>query len=242
MEDSLNVKQIWDLLKKNKWIIFISMCICALLMSGYLYFFSTPIYQSETQVLINQSVPQNTIVQSQDVQANLQLINTYTSIIMSPRILEQVSNNMDDAYSTKELEQMIKVNSTSDSQVIKINVESANASDAVKIANETVTIFSKDVPKIMKIDNIYVLSEASLDADAAPVKPHTSLLIAVATLLGMILGVVIMFIRNLFDRSIKTADDIEQILGLPVLSIINEIKDDDLLEKKSGRRRKKRKG
>ncbi|MBA3926321.1 YveK family protein [Listeria rustica] len=242
MEDSLNVKQIWDLLKKNKWIIFISMCVCALLMSCYLYFFSTPIYQSETQVLINQSVPQNTIVQSQDVQANLQLINTYTSIIMSPRILAQVSENMDDVYSTKELEQMIQVNSTSDSQVIKINVESANARDAVKIANETVRIFSKDVPKIMKIDNIYTLSEANLDDDAAPVKPHKALLIAVATLLGMILGIAIMFLRDLFDRSIKTAEDVEKTLGLPVLSMINEMKDEDLFEKAPRARRKKRKG
>ncbi|MBC2159653.1 capsular biosynthesis protein [Listeria booriae] len=241
MEDSLNIKQIWDLLKKNKWVIAISMCLCAVLMSGYLYFFSTPIYQSETQVLINQSVPQNTIVQSQDVQANLQLINTYTSIITSPRILLQVSDKMNDTYSVKELEQMITVNSTSDSQVIKINVESSNASDAVKIANETVRVFSKDIPKIMKIDNIYVLSEASLDADAAPVKPHKGLMIAVATLLGFILGIVIMFVRDLFDRSIKTAEDVEETLGLPVLAMISEIKDEDL-ERESGRRRKKRKG
>lgn len=219
-----------------------STCVCALLMSGYLYFFSTPIYQSETQVLINQSVPQNTIVQSQDVEANLQLINTYTSIIMSPRILAQVSEKMDDAYTTKELEEMIKVNSTSDSQVIKINVESADAADAVKIANETVSILSKDVPKIMKIDNIYTLSEATMDADAVPVKPHKTLMITVAILSGLILGVVITFLRDLFDRSIKTAEDVEETLGLPVLSMISEIKDGDLVEKVLGRKRKNRKG
>lgn len=242
MEESLNMQQIWNLLKKNKWIILISMCACALLMSVYLYFFSTPIYESETQVLINQSVPENTVVQTQDVQANLQLINTYASIITSPRILSQVSDKMDEAYSTKELEQMIKVNSTSDSQVVKINVESSNALDAVRIANKTVSIFSKDIPKIMKINNIYILSEASLDADEAPIKPHKALLIAVATLLGMILGIIIMFIRNLFDRSIKTASDVEQTLGLPVLSIINEIKDEDLTEKKRGKKRKNSKG
>ncbi|WP_430535408.1 Wzz/FepE/Etk N-terminal domain-containing protein [Listeria rocourtiae] len=242
MEDSLNIKQIWDLLKKNKWIIFISMCVSALLMSGYLYFFSTPIYQSETQILINQSVPQNTVVQSQEVQANLQLINTYTSIITSPRILRQVSDNMDDAYTTKELEKMIKVNSTSDSQVVKINVESSNAADAVQISNETVRIFRKEIPKIMKINNIYTLSEAVLEADTQPIKPHTALLIIVASLLGLVFGIVIAFIRNLFDRSIKTAEDVEQTLGLPVLSMINEIKDEDVLEHKAGKRRKNRKG
>ncbi|MBC2161704.1 YveK family protein [Listeria booriae] len=241
MEESLNVKQIWDLLKKNKWVIALSMFVCALLMSGYLFIFATPIYQSETQVLINQSVPQNTIVQSQDVQANLQLVNTYASIITSPRILSQVSSKMDGTYSTKELEQMITINSTSDSQVIKIDVESANATDAVKIANATVDIFSKDISKIMKIDNIYVLSEATLDANAAPIKPHKALLMVVSILLGLLLGIVIMFIRDLFDRSIKTADDVEKTLGLPVLALISEIKDEDLVDSRAKRTKSNRK-
>ncbi|WP_258404566.1 YveK family protein, partial [Listeria fleischmannii] len=88
-EETMNVKRLWGLLKKNKWLIFMSTCVCVLLMSVYLYAFSVPTYQSETEVLINQSVPENTVVQSQDVQANLQLVNTYTSIITSPEFYQQ---------------------------------------------------------------------------------------------------------------------------------------------------------
>lgn len=239
MEETMNVKRLWGLLKKNKWLIFMSTCVCILLMSVYLYAFSVPTYQSETEVLINQSVPENTVVQSQDVQANLQLVNTYTSIITSPRILSAVSALLDDKYSIKELSNMINVSNASDSQVIRIQVESKNPKDAVKIANETVRVFKKEIPKIMKIDNISVLSPAFYDSAMSPVKPHESLMLVVSGLFGLVIGIIIMFVRDLFDRSIKSKEDVEAILNLPVLSMISEIKEADIQKVKNKRRKRK---
>ncbi|EIA21620.1 YveK family protein [Listeria fleischmannii] len=239
MEETMNVKRLWGLLKKNKWLIFMSTCVCILLMSVYLYAFSVPTYQSETEVLINQSVPENTVVQSQDVQANLQLVNTYTSIITSPRILSAVSAILDDKYSIKELSNMINVSNASDSQVIRIQVESKNPKDAVKIANETVRVFKKEIPKIMKIDNISVLSPAFYDSAMSPVKPHQSLMLVISGLFGLVIGIIIMFVRDLFDRSIKSKEDVEAILNLPVLSMISEIKEADIQKFKNKRRKRK---
>lgn len=216
-----------------------STCVCVLLMSVYLYAFSVPTYQSETEVLINQSVPENTVVQSQDVQANLQLVNTYTSIITSPRILSAVSAILDDKYSIKELSNMINVSNASDSQVIRIQVQSKNPNDAVKIANETVRVFKKEIPKIMKIDNISVLSPAFYDSAMSPVKPHQSLMLVVSGLFGLVIGIIIMFVRDLFDRSIKSKEDVEAILNLPVLSMISEIKEADIQKFKNKRRKRK---
>lgn len=216
-----------------------STCVCILLMSVYLYAFSVPTYQSETEVLINQSVPENTVVQSQDVQANLQLVNTYTSIITSPRILSAVSAILDDKYSIKELSNMINVSNASDSQVIRIQVESKNPKDAVKIANETVCVFKKEIPKIMKIDNISVLSPAFYDSAMSPVKPHQSLMLVISGLFGLVIGIIIMFVRDLFDRSIKSKEDVEAILNLPVLSMISEIKEADIQKFKNKRRKRK---
>ncbi len=242
MEDTLSLKQLWDLLKKNKWQIFISTCICTLLMTGYLYFLAIPVYKSETEILINQAVPENSLVESKDVQANLQLVNTYASIITSPRILSEVSKKMDGEYSEKELEKMITVNSTAESQVIQINVEGEDAKDNVKIANATVKIVNKEIPEIMNIDNTYILSPAVYDSDAPPIKPHKSLLIAISAAVGMIIGVIIMFIRNLFDRSIKSTEDVEEILGISVLTVITEMKDEDLRGRNNTRRKRNRKG
>ncbi|SQC69832.1 YveK family protein [Listeria fleischmannii] len=134
---------------------------------------------------------------------------------------------------------MINVSNASDSQVIRIQVQSKNPNDAVKIANETVRVFKKEIPKIMKIDNISVLSPAFYDSAMSPVKPHQSLMLVVSGLFGLVIGIIIMFVRDLFDRSIKSKEDVEAILNLPVLSMISEIKEADIQKFKNKRRKRK---
>ncbi|EMG29312.1 YveK family protein [Listeria fleischmannii] len=191
--------------------------------------------------MINQSVPENAQMKSQDVQANLQLVNTYASIMKSPGLLEQVSKKINNKYTVKELTDMIKINSTSDSQVITISVEGEDPKEIVTIANSIVQSFKGEIPKIMQIDNVYILAKATFDKDAPAVKPSKGLLLMVAAALGVIIGIIIMFIRHLLDNSIKTADDVEALLNLPVLTIISEIKEESVFtkNKRSGSRRKR---
>ncbi|WP_088811043.1 MULTISPECIES: YveK family protein [unclassified Listeria] len=228
MENTLDVSQLWNILKENKWIIIFSTCASLLVMVIYLYFFSVPIYKSESEVLINQANSEKSTSQAEDVQANLKLVNTYTSIMESPRILSQVSSLMDNKYSVDELSQMITVTSPTDSQVIQVSVEGSNPKDIVKIANETVNIFSKTIPKIMNVNNVYTLSPAVYSPKMAPIKPHKSIMLALSVAFGLILGIIIMFIRNLFDNTIKTAQDVERNLGLVVLTSINKIEPENL--------------
>lgn len=241
MEDNLNVKQLRNLVKKNGWILLACVSISTLLMLMYLSFFSTPIYRSSTEVLINQSVSENSQVKSQDVQANLQLVNTYASILKSPGLLNGVAQKINHKYSVKELSEMVDVSSTSDSQVITISVEGENAKDIVKIANDVVQTFRNEIPKIMKVDNVYILSKATFSDNMSPVKPSKGLLIMVSVVLGTVVGIIIMFFRHLFDNSIKTAEDVELLLNLPVLTIISEIKEESLItqNQRSNNRRKR---
>ncbi|EUJ47543.1 YveK family protein [Listeria fleischmannii] len=136
---------------------------------------------------------------------------------------------------------MVDVSSTSDSQVITISVEGENAKDIVKIANDVVQTFRNEIPKIMKVDNVYILSKATFSDNMSPVKPSKSLLIMVSVVLGTVVGIIIMFFRHLFDNSIKTAEDVELLLNLPVLTIISEIKEESLItqNQRSNNRRKR---
>ncbi len=58
------------------------------------FFFMTPIYQSSTQILVNQKKQEGTALQIGEVQTNIQLTNTYKVIIKSPVILEQVKEKL----------------------------------------------------------------------------------------------------------------------------------------------------
>ena len=65
------------------------------------------------------------------------------------------------------------------------------------------------MPKIMSIDNVSVLSKA--DGTATKVSPNLIQNLAIGLILGLILGMVIIVIKELFDKRIKTEEDVERI-------------------------------
>jgi capsular exopolysaccharide synthesis family protein len=54
----------------------------------------------------------------------------------------------------------------------------------------------------------------------APVKPNVPLYLGLAAIAGLVLGVMLAFFIEYLDTSVKTIDDVERYLGLPVLGVI----------------------
>ncbi|MEW5801323.1 MAG: GumC family protein [bacterium] len=69
--------------------------------------------------------------------------------------------------------------------------------------------------------NIRLIEPA--DLARAPIKPKKVLNIVLATILGLISGVGLVFLTEYMETNIKTEEDVEQYLGLPVLGIIPEV-------------------
>ncbi|HEI7376018.1 TPA: capsule biosynthesis protein CapA, partial [Staphylococcus aureus] len=87
-------------------------------------------------------------------------VNTYTEIIKSPRILDKVSREFDGQYSTAELNSFLKVTNQTNSQIITVSVTTGNKSESDKIVNKISKVFAHDMPKIMSVDNVTILSSA----------------------------------------------------------------------------------
>ncbi|NGY93898.1 hypothetical protein F3K44_31540 [Bacillus megaterium] len=52
-----------------------------------------PVYRASTQILVNSKKTDDPSLNANQVQTNIQLVNTYSEIIKSPVILEKVSKN-----------------------------------------------------------------------------------------------------------------------------------------------------
>ncbi len=87
-------------------------------------------------------------VQFNDVQTNLQLINTYNVIIKSPVILDEVIKQSHLSMTSKELESKITVSSEQDSQVVTIAVRDTDAKRAAVMANAVATVFRTRSPPL----------------------------------------------------------------------------------------------
>lgn len=71
------------------------------------FFIMTPIYESSTQILVNQK-QEGTAIQFNEVQTNIQLTNTYKVIIKSPVILEQVKEKLHLEETVQKLNKKLK--------------------------------------------------------------------------------------------------------------------------------------
>ncbi|MGX9136495.1 YveK family protein [Rummeliibacillus sp. JY-2-4R] len=188
------------------------------------YYVLTPIYAAETQILVNQKndkSDQN--IAAQQIDTDLQLINTYNVIIKSPVILSKVIETLNLTSTPESLTNQINVSSTDNSQVLNIRVEDKKASRAVEISNTIANVFKKEIPVLMKVDNINILSAAKLAKNPAPVKPNKLLNIGIAAIIGLMIGVAIAFLRETLDTRIKTEQDIVEALDIPVIGFISPI-------------------
>ncbi|MBZ6489063.1 YveK family protein [Priestia aryabhattai] len=225
MEERISLLDFFLVLRKRLWLITLITIISAIISAVISFFVLTPVYQTNTQILVNQAKSEQQLYNAGAVQTNIQLISTYNDIIKSPAILDKVIDKLNIDSSAKTLSTQIQVTSSENSQVAQITVQDTDAKRATEIANTTAAVFQKEVPKIMNIDNVSILSKADLAASKSPVKPQPTLNIAIALVVGLMVGVGLSFLLEYLDNTIKTEQDIESILELPVMGVITNIKE-----------------
>ncbi|MBO0589165.1 Wzz/FepE/Etk N-terminal domain-containing protein [Sporosarcina sp. E16_8] len=228
MEETISLQDLFKTIRKRLFLIaFIT--VIAITISGVVSFMIlTPIYQSSTQILINQTKQETTSVNAQDIQTNLQLINTYNVIIKSPAILSKVIEKLDLDTTPTDLNNQITVNSVQNSQVVTVAVQDPNPRQAVEIANTIASVFQVEIVKLMNVDNVNILAEAVLAENPSPIKPDPKLNMAIAAVIGLMLGVGIAFLLEYLDTTMKTEQDIEELLGLPILGLVSTIPDKEI--------------
>lgn len=220
MEETISLKEIFQTIRKRLWLITIITAVIVATVGVMSFFFLTPIYQSSTQILVNQKASEQPYLNQSDIRTNIDLINTYNEIIKTPTILDLVKEELN---LTESLSNLITVGSSNNSQVMKITVEHTDPQMAVNIANTTANVFKEQIVKIMNVDNVSILSPAELPENPVPVKPNPMLNMAIGLVVGLMAGVGLAFLLEYLDNTIKTEQDIERLLELPVLGAIAEI-------------------
>lgn len=121
-------------------------------------------------------------------------------------------------YTVNELSEKVTVTSVQDTELIKISVSDRNSVTAMKIANDIVPVFSEEVKRIYKIDNVSVLDEAVEASKPYNINYVKENLIYI--LVGFVLASAIIFVIYYFDTTIKSSEIVEDKLGLTVIGIV----------------------
>lgn len=214
-------------LKKNLFSI-IAWAVVGLIISlVVLFIFIEPKYSATTDILVNQK---NDNVQTQYAaqQADLGAVTTYEdilkrSVILSP-VLKEVKTRDNYKGSLGDLQKSVSVSNETNSKIISVTVTDKDAYTAADIANTVAKTFKEKIVKMMKIDNVTIVSSAK--PNATPVFPKKTLGVLVGIVLGALIGVTIAIVRELTDKTVKDMDFLTDEVGLTSLGTVFHIEDD----------------
>ncbi len=223
MEEEIELREYWEVLRK-RWIIVVAIPLIAALTSGIISFFIIkPVYQASTTLIVGKKASESgqAAVQMLDnsvLQANLQLAKTYATIAQSRTVEQNVIKDLGLSLTVGELNSMISINPVKTTEILEIQVANIDPELAAAIANSMAQEFSKAVIEIKKVDSVSIVDSAV--TPIKPVKPNKTLNVLIAFVVGLMASVGLVFLLEYIDNTIKTTSDVEKLLGIPVLGVI----------------------
>jgi len=178
-----------------------------------------PLYKSDTTiVLVSEANTQNNYT---DLQMNKNLVDTYSEIIKSRKVLNPVIKNLKLKYSYNELKSSVSVSSVTNTEIIRVSVSNKNPKKAKEIANEIGIVFTDKIQKIYNLNNVSIVDTAIESKTPYNINYIKDNIIYIA--IGLVLSCGLVFIKFYFDTTIKTSEEIENKLGLTILGIVPKV-------------------
>lgn len=227
MGEEISLNDVLVILKRHLIKIITWSLIGFMLSAIYTFFLVTPKYQSTSKIVVNQTQNTGQAITNNDIQTNLNLINTYQSIIQEPIILEDVLNKVQTNLTVNDLKNKISIQTQNNSLVFGITVSDENPYIASELANATADSFESKIGNILEVESVTILSQAT--PNISPVSPNITINLLLGIVTGLFVGVVIGLISEMMNKTVKDEKFVETIgwtnLGSVLEMTYSEVKD-----------------
>ncbi|MCH1640127.1 Wzz/FepE/Etk N-terminal domain-containing protein [Paenibacillus timonensis] len=239
MRDSsleLDLKDYAAIVWKRKWLIAVCVIVGCLAAGLYNYFFTNPNFIASSKIIVNQSKESKDLagqLSINEVNLNIQLVNTYKEIIKTYAVMDRVAQQHPELGLTAEqLIGRIQVGTVNDSQVMTLAIQDQSYDNAINTVNAVAAVFKETIPTIMSVDNVEILSEAKIAYD---VSPNPLKFIIVGLIAALIISVGMSFLLEYLDDTVRSEADIAGLLGVPTFAAVPVITRKDLISRQEKR-------
>ena len=235
MGETINIREYLDIFKKRKLIIFIILLIF-MLVGGLLQYKHDesyiPTYSSTVSVRINTAKNTKSKKKDKDEKDNTNyydspltnstlnqsIATSYYSLATSKRAMTELIKKLNLQGTPESVSSGIMVTTQENiPEFIDIRVTNTDSRLAQKIANAMPEVFNNELKKVIGLDCVEVLYDASEPLINAKPKDNT---FRNLTLVGIVLAIFVVLLLECLDNKIVTPDDAEKYWGLPVIGII----------------------
>lgn len=181
-------------------------------------FLMTPKYDSSALMIVNTRQDVNANVTSDQINSATKLVSTYSIIIKSDTVLQQVIDNLGLNLTYAKLNKRVTVAAVDDTQVMKITVQSDSPEWARQVCEQIITVAPDVIKEAVEAGSVKVISNASLATE--PVSPNIKKNTMLAAAVGFVLVIGIIVLQVLLDNKINTEEDVTKYLDMTVLGVI----------------------
>lgn len=229
--EEINLRDLLSYFKKH--LILFIVVVLFVVSAGTIYsvFILKPEYKSQATVILSSDKSKNTV--QSEINANKNLIDTYTEVVKSHRVLDRVKSEMQIEDTYEQLVKKVTVASLKDTEIISISVVDLDKNHSYSLANRIADTFTDEIGQIYNDKSVNVLDRA-----VEPQKPYNVDIIkqeAIYAAAGIVLATAVIFLMFYFDRTIKTTEQIEQLFKLPIYGKVRKLETE-----KQKQQRKKR--
>lgn len=194
--------------------------VCALAVGGYSFVAMKNTYTvSVSMYVLVQHDNANSNSLSSDLSASQMVTNDVATLLKSDRVVLETAKalGLEDlkGYTTS-------VTSSTTSRVLTLEVTGTDPQRTADVANKMAEEVSGVAREVMSVDSVNVVDSAKVPT--SPSGPKRPLYIAVGLLAGLFAAVVIVVIADMLNTKVRGEEDLEELLGVPVIGRIPAMK------------------
>ena len=213
------LKVLW----KRKFSIILVALVFAIAAFGYSAFLAKKEYQSTSRIyVVSRQNQDNNALTNSDLQAGAYLVKDYREIILSQNVLSQAIEELTLNMTPAELSKKINVSVPTDTRILSITAKDGDPKEAARIANGLRNVAAEKITSVTKVSDVTTLDEA--EVPQSPSSPNIKRNVLLGFVAGAGLMVVLLVVVEVLDDRVKKPEDVEELMGLPLLGVVPDIK------------------
>ena len=156
-----------------------------------------------------------------DITASQSLVKTYSKIILSRSVLTEAASKVNLNYTPSQLSRMVSTNTEDETEVIGVYVTAEDPKVAAQLASAIADVAPKMISQIIEGSSMQIIDEPLVPTSIYT--PNYSKNTAVGILIGAVIAVAIIVIKELLDDHVKNEDELEDKFAIPVVGVIPDI-------------------
>lgn len=218
MDDVLDLEYLFKLFKKNIVLMLLVGILGGVVAFAFTNFLVPKKYESRAMLYVENKNQASDSVNINDINAAQKLVNTCQILFKSGTILENLIAELDLPYTKDTLSSMIVTRSVNSTEILEIVVESGDPLESQEIVNALVGLAEAEFKRVIKQGSIEVVDFGEVNTQ--PSSPNIKLFTLAGFALCFVFVYVVALVRDMFDVTVKTGDDLTQNYKVPVFAEI----------------------